>query len=191
MIDAVMRSVGTFEPGAQPGLAPSRPAGPRLAGLETRLPLLVDTVLAPLTVLEPKPREANLLLTSEAGLRILNPTWAQVDATIRGLDAGHGDSFACLSSPGNTYVQCLRGRNGWHLEWRLSTTLAGGDGLYVHVRGCRHGASTRPAALVKHDTESRGERRDLVSTDEVTAAFRAFHRGEGPIADLEWRDLDL
>jgi len=59
-------------------------------------------------------------LENEAGLKRRNPPWPLVERVVRELDEGHGNSFAILSLPGNTYVQTIRGFNGWHLEWRIT-----------------------------------------------------------------------
>lgn len=134
------------------------------------------------------PARPGMLLKNEAGLSRRNPPWHVVEEAIRELDQGYGNSFACLSVPGNTYIQCLRGFNGWHLEWRIT-----GDhpDTYVHLRACYHGLSRKPFELKKHNHISGGQHRDLLHGEDVVDAFRAFHSGEGPPVWLEWRKLDL
>ena len=136
------------------------------------------------------PAREGMVLTNEAGLRRKNPRWPLVERVIRELDPGHINSFASLSLPGNTYIQCLRGFNGWHLEWRISD-LSFGESAYIHMRACYPGASKKPFELKKYDCMNQGEHRDLLNLEDVIDAFRSFHRAEGPPAWLEWRDLEI
>ena len=135
-----------------------------------------------------EPRLEGMLLVNEAGLRRRNPSWPLVEQVIRELDPGDGNSFACVSLPGHTFMQTLRGRNGYHLECRLT-----GASLeqYVHFRASYPGGSTKANKLVKNDFISQGEHRDLLCLEDVLDAFRAFHRGEGMPGWLEWRDWGI
>jgi len=129
-----------------------------------------------------------MLLTNEKGLECVAPSWELVEQVILKLDIGRGNSFCVLTLPSNTYVQCLHGFNGWHLEWRL-----GGSTLdsYIHLRaGYREGSKKR-FELKKSDFVSSGQHRDLLQLEDVLGAFRAFHQGEGPIKSLEWRAFDI
>ena len=135
----------------------------------------------------PTPGRKGLLLDDELGRRKANPPWPLVERVLHELNPGRGNSFACLSAPGNTYVQCLRGFNGWHLEWRVT----GPSGAYVHYRACRHGGSKKPFELKKHDGMNSGEHRDLLALDDVIGAFRAFHQGLGLPESLVWRQIDI
>jgi hypothetical protein len=128
-----------------------------------------------------------MLLNDEVGRRKKNPPWRLVERVLRELDPGRFNSHACLSVPGNTYVQCLCGFNGWHLEWRVTKP----SGAYAHYRASRRGGSKKPFELKKHDHVSPGEHRDLLVLDEVLDAFRAFHQGHGLPDSLAWRKLDI
>jgi hypothetical protein len=128
-----------------------------------------------------------MLLKNQAGLRRENPPWHVVEVVIRHLDPGYGNSFACLSVPGNTYIQCLCGFNGWHLEWRITGEHSD---AYVHMRACYHGLSCKPFELKKHDHISEGQHRDLLHGEDVLDAFRSFHSGGGLPVWLEWRNLN-
>lgn len=134
-----------------------------------------------------KPAVARMLLKNEIDQKWWNPTWQEVEDVIRELDPGHFNSFACLSVPGNSYVQCLRGFNGWHLEWRV--TKPSGD--YDHYRACYPGGSRKPYELKKHDRVSDGQHRDLLQLDEVLTAFRSFHQDRGLPGSLKWRKFDI
>jgi hypothetical protein len=135
-----------------------------------------------------KPVGGNIVLTNEIGQKWRNPIWLEVDEVIRELDTGSFNSFACLSRPGNTYMQCLRGSNGWHLEARITWKDSGG--AYTHLRACRPGISERSRSLKVANYVSRGQYRDLLKTDDVLAAFRAFHANKvGP--PLIWRPIDV
>jgi hypothetical protein len=134
-----------------------------------------------------KPVGGRMVLTNEVGQKWENPIWLEVDEVIRELDPGHFNSFACLSVRGNTYVQCLRGFNGWHLEWRI--TKPSGD--FDHYRACRPGGSKKPMELKKSDWVSDGEHRDLLKWEDVIGAFYSFHLGEGLPSFLKWRKIDI
>jgi len=130
-----------------------------------------------------------LELTNEAGLYQKNPPWLHCDQVIRALDTGHGNSYCCLATPGNTYVQSLRGINGYMLEWRITDAVSQS---HIHYRACYLAGSARSVVLRKHDTlQEPGEQRDLVNVDDVADAFRAFYHSAGMPAWLEWRKLDI
>ena len=135
-----------------------------------------------------EPRMDGMLLVNEAGLRRRNPSWPLVEQVVRELDPGDGNSFACVSLPGNTFTQTLQGRNGYHLECRLT---GGSPEQYIHLRASYPGGSTEANKLVKHDFTSPGEHRDLLCLEDVLDAFRAFHGGEGLPGWLEWRDMGI
>ncbi len=128
-----------------------------------------------------------MLLEDEIGRQKKNPSWSLVESVIRELDPGHFNSFACLSVHENTYVQCLCGFNGWHLEWRI--TKPSGD--YDHYRACYPGGSKKPFELKKSDRMSGGEHRDLLKLEDVIGAFHSFHQGRGLPSFVEWRELDI
>lgn len=135
-----------------------------------------------------KPVGGRMVLTNEIGLKLVNPTWRDVDEAIRELDTGCFNSFACLSRSGNTYIQCLHGSNGWHMEARITWKNSGG--AYTHLRACRPGGSEKPRVLKVSNYVSRGQYRDLLKLDDVLAAFRAFHTDKmGP--PLIWRPIDV
>jgi len=94
-----------------------------------------------------------------------------------------------LSVPGNTYIQTLRGFNGYHLEWRL--TCDGDLNNYIHYRASYPGASLKKMELKKHDYINSGEHRDLLHMRDVIDAFRAFYFGQGMPAWLEWRKIKI
>lgn len=116
-----------------------------------------------------------------------NPRWTTVEKLIRELDPGHFNSFACLNDRDQNYVQCLRGFNGWHLEWRMCHS----PGSYVHYRASYPGGSRKPFELKKHDSISDGQHRDLLQLEDVIAAFRSFHQGSGLPDFLEWREMAI
>lgn len=117
-----------------------------------------------------------------------NPRWALVKSALAGLDTGWGNSFAILSLEPNTYVQALRGHNGFHLEWRITGETP--DDL-IHYRASDPDGSTEPALLRKDDGVNEGERRDLLELDQVTHVFRAFFDGKAPPRTPSWRVLDV
>lgn len=131
-----------------------------------------------------------MVLGNQAGLRRRNPSWSLVERVIRELNPGFGNSHCILALPSNTYVQALRGFNGWHLEWRISDPSLGAS-AYIHLRACHPGGSQKPFELKKHDCMSCGEYRDLMHLEDVIGSFRAFHQGDGLPPWLEWRDLDI
>ncbi len=130
---------------------------------------------------------SSMFLTDQLKRRFKNPPWSIVDHVVRTLDPGDFNSFAILSGPETTFVQCLCGVHGWHLEWRITGTA----GAYVHYRACHHGGSHEPYFLEKTDCVNEGERRDLVQVDHVLHAFRAFHQGQGMPTCLDWRVIDV
>ena len=83
----------------------------------------------------------------------------------------------------------MRGFNGWHLEWRVTTN--GNPAQYVHFRAAYPGGSEKRVELKKHDFVNAGEYRDLMNEDDVVDAFRAFHNGDGPPGWLVWRELAI
>ncbi len=133
------------------------------------------------------PALKGMLLKDEIGRSKNNPPWSLVEHVIRELDPGRFNSFVCLSVRGNTYVQCLRGFNGWHLEWRITNP----SGSYVHYRACYPGASKKSFELKKHNHVSPGQHRDLLNLDDVVDAFRFFHQNHGLLPWLKWRVLDI
>ncbi len=135
----------------------------------------------------PSPAIKGMLLEDEIGRKQKNPPWALVEHVIQELDPGHFNSFACLSVRGGNYVQCLRGFNGWHLEWRI-TNLSGN---YTHYRACYPGGSKKSFELKKHNHVSAGQHRDLLLIDDVVDTFRSFHQGRGLPGLLKWRKLDI
>jgi hypothetical protein len=135
----------------------------------------------------PKSSHANLRLSDESKRNFINPPWSLVEYVVRTLDPGDINSHVCLMAPGATYVQCLCGLNGWHLEWRITED----DGTYVHYRACLHGGSKEPAILQKNDFVSEGEVRDIVQVEHVLEAFHSFHQNLGVPRLLDWRVLHL
>lgn len=134
-----------------------------------------------------KPPEGGMLLKNQGGLAKRNPSWELVEKAVRELDPGHFNSYACLSDPGNSYIQCLHGFNGYHLEWRITNP----SGSYVHYRACYPGGSKKSFELKKHDFVSEGQHRDLLNLEDVIDAFHAFHSRQGLPGFLKWRELDL
>lgn len=135
----------------------------------------------------PAAAHASMLLANEKGDRIRSPRWHMVERIVRELNPGHFNSFACLALPGNTYIQCLRGFNGHHLEWRVTDP----SGDYAHFRACYPGGSAKAIELKKHDFVSDGEFRDLLHLEDVLDAFRAFHQDEGLPGFLKWRRMGI
>jgi hypothetical protein len=136
---------------------------------------------------DPASAHQSLLLTNEKGNEIHNPPWQVVERIVRELNPGYFNSYACLSLPGNTYVQCLHGFNGWHVEWRITDP----SGDYAHYRAGYPGGSSKAFELKKHDFVSKGEFRDLLHLDDVLDALRAFHQDQGLPGLLEWRRFDV
>jgi hypothetical protein len=149
----------------------------------------VNAVQLPKPKADPQASSTGLVLTNEAGLRCDNPPWQLVDQVVRELDPGRGNSFCCLATPENSYVQTLCGFNGYHLEWRVPSATAP-DG-YIHYRAGYPGGSSKPFELKKHDCVNAGEHRDLIQLADVVEAFRAFHHGDGLPALFDWRPLDI
>jgi hypothetical protein len=145
--------------------------------------------ILPCTQLAPKLRRVGLLLTNEEGLHRKSPPWRLVEQAIRALDTGTGNSFCCLSTPDNTYIQTLHGFNGYHLEWRITGPAEPGG--HTHYRACYPGGSRKIFELKKHNHVNSGEHRDFLHLEDVVDAFRAFHRGDPRHAWLDWRTLDL
>lgn len=135
----------------------------------------------------PKPVGGRMRLKNEIGQKWTNPSWLEVVDVINELDPGHFNSFACLSIRGNSYIQCLHGFNGYHLEWRISNP----SDNYVHYRACYPGGSKKAFELKKHNHVSDGQHRDLLNLDDVIDAFRAFHQSEGLPGFLKWRQLAI
>lgn len=135
-----------------------------------------------------RPRVKGMKFETEVAVALEDPPWGLVKCAIEMLDAGEGNSFAILSLEPNTFVQALRGLNGFHLEWRIT-----GDSLddYIHYRAGDPKGSTATAFLNKHDAQNSGQQRDLLSLDQVTGAFRHFFDREGPPQSLIWRELHL
>ncbi|MCH7228736.1 hypothetical protein [Haloferula sp. A504] len=129
-----------------------------------------------------------MTLETERGLFIKNPPWGIVQSALGLLDPGVGNSFAVLSTGQSTYVQTLRGTNGFHLEWRVT----GDDpGTYIHYRACDPEGSAGRKVLKKFDAINAGEYRDLLTLEMVISAFRSFFDRMAPPAALRWRVLDL
>ena len=128
-----------------------------------------------------------MLLEDEIGCQKKNPPWSLVESVIRELDPGIFNSFACLSLPGNIFVQCLCGFNGYHLEWRI--THPSGD--FEQYRACYHGGSKKNFELKKHDFVSDGQHRDLLKLEDVLLAFYSFHQGLGFPKSLQWREIKI
>ena len=172
------------------GISPSSPRGPKL-DLQPVDPTPVrDLPIAPISLSKSSeaPAREDMLLTNEAGLACAAPPWSLVEQVLRELHHGRGNGFCVLERPNNNYVQCLRGFNGWHLEWRL-----GGSSLdsYIHLRAGYRDGSRKAFELKKSDFVNPGQHRDLLQLPDVLDAFRAFHRGDGPTKSLEWRELEI
>ena len=133
------------------------------------------------------PIEEKIRIENEQGLSRKNPSWPLVEKVINELDEGWGNSFACLSKPGSTYIQCMRGFNGWHLEARITWE---DFKEYTHLRACYPAVLSKSEALKKHDFVSDGKFCDLLKQEDVIAAFRAFYSGE-TVATLMWRRIDV
>jgi hypothetical protein len=69
-------------------------------------------------------RRNDLELTSQNGIRKEAPSWATVARVVRHLQEGQPISFCCLASADLSYVQNLHGINGWHVEWRVTNSMA-------------------------------------------------------------------
>lgn len=128
-----------------------------------------------------------MMLTDESGQRFMNPPWRIVENVIRSLDPGKSNSFACLESPGNCYVQCLRGFNGWHVEIRLTEP----SGVYQQYRACYAGGSKKSFELKKHDFISEGQYRDLLTLESVLISFQSFQEEQVLASSLKWRLIDI
>ena len=128
-----------------------------------------------------------MLLKNQGGLTKSNPSWELVEKVVYELVPGHFNSYACLSIPGNSYIQCLHGFNGYHLEWRITNP----SGSYAHYRASYPGGSKKSFELKKHDFINEGQHRDLLNLEDVVDAFRSFHNRQGLPGYLNWRHLDL
>lgn len=140
------------------------------------------------TRLRQTPARDGMILTNEIGLELRNPPWPAVTRVIGELDPGYTNSFACLSLPGNTFVQCLHGFNGWHLEWRFTADT---PDTYIHLRGCKLADPKKSFELKKNDSVSAGQHRDLLSQQDVIDSFRAFHQAKAPPQWLGWRRFPI
>lgn len=129
-------------------------------------------------------RPEGRVLTNQAGLRRASPSWALVERVVRALDCD-ANTYCCLTQPCGSYIQTLRGFNGYHLERRL---IDGGG--YVHLRACYPGGSSKPERLVKLAGGNSGELRDLLALEDVVDAFRDFYRDAIEVT-LGWRPLDI
>lgn len=134
-----------------------------------------------------KPAKEEMLLKNQGGLTKRNPSWELVEKTVRELDPGYLNSYACLSTLENSYIQCLHGFNGYHLEWRITHF----PGSYTHYRACYPKGSKKSFELKKHDFVSDGQHRDLLNLEDVIDAFQSFHNRQGLPICLKWRVLDL
>lgn len=135
------------------------------------------------------PAESRFLLTREGGLARRDPPWDLIESVVRGLDPGVGTSFCCLKHRSGSYVQALRGLNGFHLERRIYGDAGSRD--YVHERACYPNESSARERLVKVDCANSGEKRDLIYCDDVVDAFRDFHAGRINGGWLYWRRLEI
>ena len=134
-------------------------------------------------------QQEGLELTNEAGLYRKDPPWQLCEQVVRAIDTGRGNSYCCLATSYNTYVQALRGVNGYILEWRVTDPV---DQSYIHYRACHLAGSAGSIVLKKHDSrQESGEQRDLMSVDDVVDAFRSFYRNEEMPAWLEWRKYEI
>lgn len=157
------------------------------ASLTSRESTQAPSEMTDLDTEDPASAHQSLLLTNEKGDEINNPPWQEVERIVRELNPGHFNSYASLLLPGNTYVQCLHGFNGWHVEWRITDP----SGDYAHFRAGYPGGSSKAVELKKHDFVSEGEFRDLLHLDDVLDALRAFHQDQGLPGFLEWRRFDV
>ena len=134
------------------------------------------------------PKVNGMAFETEGGMKLKDPPWGAVRSALGLLDPGEGNSFAILTVDHNSFVQTLRGTNGFHLEWRIT-----GDELdsYIHYRGCTPEGSTGRRLLKKYDGLNDGQQRDLLSLEQVISVFRAFFDRKGPPKGLKWRVLDL
>ncbi len=104
------------------------------------------------------------------------------------VDTGFGNSFCCLESTHNNYVQALHGLNGWHLEWRV--TDPDDNRRYRHYRAENIEGSNRRLPLFKSNYRfSLGLERDLLDTEDVVQCFLAFHRSGVRPKGFKWRRL--
>ena len=171
-------------PGRGAEVAPAPATGPVSPAKKLAPKPPAQTLTKPLQ----RPAFANMILANQAGLVERNPPWEHVEEVIRELDPGFGNSHCILEIPGPTYIQTLRGFQGFHLEWRI--TGAHPD-QYIHLRACVIGGSKKSIELKKHDLMNSGEHRDLITLPDVIDAFRAFHRGQNPPVWLEWREIEV
>lgn len=135
-----------------------------------------------------RPRAEGMIFETEAGASITDPPWVLVESALTCLDTGRGNSFAILSLKPNTYVQALRGRNGFHLEWRIT---GDSEDEHIHYRAATPEGSAESALLHKDDGHDEGQRCDLLDLESVIRAFRAFFDRQAPPESLHWRVLDL
>ena len=139
------------------------------------------------TLALPRPNQDGLFLSNEHGLRKKNPSWKLVAGVVKGLDAGHGNSFCSLEDPDSNYVQALRGFNGYHLEWHEAGASV--PRLFQQFRASYFGGSSKGFELKKHDVTNQGEHKDLMPLDEVIDAFRAFYSAAGKPGWIDWRPI--
>lgn len=135
-----------------------------------------------------RPAVKGMKLETEGKLRMENPPWGLVKSAIEMLDAGEGNSFAILALEPNTFIQVLRGLNGFHLEWRITGDH---ENEYIHYRAAKPEGSSENERLQKLNTINDGQQRDLLTLEPVVEAFRAFFDRKTPPANLLWRVLDL
>lgn len=144
---------------------------------------------------KPNPQPQTRMTPTLRGMKLVdeidrvkrNPPWPHVTRVLNQLDPGHFNSFACLSLPGNSYVQCLRGFNGWHLEWRTTEQ----PGKYTHYRASRPSGSKKSFELKNYSAVSQGQHRDLLDFDDVLLAFRFFHQNRSLPTSLKWRKINI
>lgn len=135
----------------------------------------------------PKSSHKSMRLSDEIQRTFKNPLWSLVEHVVSTLDPGAFNSHAGLAVAGSSYVQCLCGLKGWHLEWRITRPSRS----YVHYRACLPGGSNKAFKLKQRNGVSDGEVRDIVQLYHVLAAFHAFHQGLGMPDSLEWREIDV
>ena len=135
-------------------------------------------------------KESPMRLTTEGELERYRPSAQLVSQVLHELDTGNGNSFCCLKSSVNNYVQALHGLNGWHVEWRLTDPR--NSSRYQHYRAVKMIGSNRKRLLRKSDkVVSRGLERDLLETEDVLHCFQAFLQSKPRPKHFKWRRLKI
>jgi hypothetical protein len=116
---------------------------------------------------------------------ISDPSWDQIAAALRRIDAARADAFVALERDTGEYIQAFACAGEYMVELSASGGQTGAKSRRIAGVSPVLPETTDIGTLVKHVSVLRGE---VLTRQDALALFRAFHAGESMPPEFSWRE---